>query len=130
MMRPYILLLMFVVGLMPAKAMEPTGDGIELMMVEQAGCVWCARWDKEIGPVYPKTDEGKRAPLRRFDKHDPLPEKIHVARGFIYTPTFVLLVDGTEKGRIEGYPGEDFFWGLLEQLLTSVDKAVSTQANK
>ena len=34
-----------------------------------------------------------------------------------FTPTFVLVDDGREIGRIEGYPGEDFFWGLLERLL-------------
>nr|WP_321443010.1 thioredoxin family protein [uncultured Cohaesibacter sp.] len=98
-------------------------------MVEQEGCIWCARWNKEIGPVYPKTEEGKQAPLRRFDKHDPLPDGIHVTRGFFYTPTFVLLVDGQEKGRIEGYPGEDFFWGLLDQLVASVDKTGTAKAS-
>ena len=34
-----------------------------------------------------------------------------------FTPTFVLIDDGREVGRIEGYPGEDFFWGLVEQLV-------------
>jgi hypothetical protein len=34
-----------------------------------------------------------------------------------FTPTFVLVDEGREIGRIEGYPGEDFFWGLLERLL-------------
>jgi hypothetical protein len=34
-----------------------------------------------------------------------------------FTPTFVLVQDGRELGRIEGYPGEDFFWGLLERLM-------------
>jgi hypothetical protein len=35
----------------------------------------------------------------------------------IYTPTFVLAENGEELGRIEGYPGDAFFWGLLERLL-------------
>lgn len=99
---------------------------LELVMMEEEGCMWCARWNREIGPIYPKTDEGKRAPLRRLDKADPLPEGIELARGVFYTPTFVLLVDGVEKGRIEGYPGEDFFWGLLDQLIASVDKAANS----
>ncbi|MBL3206218.1 thioredoxin family protein, partial [Klebsiella pneumoniae] len=33
-----------------------------------------------------------------------------------YTPTFILVDGGREIGRIEGYPGADFFWGLLERL--------------
>lgn len=40
-----------------------------------------------------------------------------LARRVTFTPTFVLLVNGTERNRIEGYPGEDFFWGLLGQML-------------
>ena len=31
--------------------------------------------------------------------------------------TFVLMHNGAEIGRILGYPGEDHFWGLLQQLL-------------
>lgn len=129
MIRSFLLLLLLLTGIAPVHAAEPTGTGMELMMVEEEGCVWCARWHKEIGPIYPKTDEGARAPLRRIDKHTTLPRQIKPARGFFYTPTFVLLVDGEEKGRIEGYPGEDFFWGLLDQLLTSVDKAVSAKTD-
>ena len=32
-----------------------------LIMVEEKGCVWCARWNDEISHIYPKTDEGKAA---------------------------------------------------------------------
>jgi hypothetical protein len=33
-----------------------------------------------------------------------------------FTPTFVLLDGDREIGRIEGYPGQDFFWARLENL--------------
>lgn len=39
----------------------------------------------------------------------------------MYTPTFILLEDGQEVGRIEGYPGEGFFWGLLGKMLEKLD---------
>jgi hypothetical protein len=29
----------------------------------------------------------------------------------------VLVEDGVERGRITGYPGAEFFWGMLEQLM-------------
>ena len=38
-------------------------------------------------------------------------------RKVLYTPTFILVEGGQEIGRIEGYPGEDFFWGLLKMML-------------
>ncbi|PSK80985.1 hypothetical protein CLV79_11816 [Limimaricola soesokkakensis] len=89
---------------------------LELVMVEQAGCPWCARWNGEIGPIYPKTEEGEAAPLRRIDIGE-LPDGMELAGKVVFTPTFLLVEDGRELGRIEGYPGEDFFWGLLSRLL-------------
>ena len=83
-----------------------------LLMAEEVGCMWCARWNSEIAPIYPKTAEGKAAPLRRFDLHNDDPGVDFQSR-VTFTPTFILVEDGKELGRIEGYPGEDFFWGLL-----------------
>jgi hypothetical protein len=89
----------------------------ELMMVEQTHCEWCEAWNAEVGGVYHLTDEGKRAPLRRQDLFDPMPENVSIEGRVHFTPTFILLVDGREVGRIEGYPGEHFFWPMLAQLL-------------
>jgi hypothetical protein len=47
----------------------------------------------------------------------PLPEGVTLSAPAVFTPTFVLLADGVEAGRIEGYPGEDFFWPLLSGLI-------------
>ena len=93
----------------------------ELVMVEETGCMWCARWNAQIAPIYPKTEAGKAAPLRRIDKNTPLPNDIKLARPVLFTPTFIILLDGIEAGRLEGYAGEDFFWSLLEQLLVQND---------
>lgn len=88
----------------------------ELVMVEQRGCAWCERWDAEIGPIYPKTEEGARAPLRRVQIRA-LPDDIAFASRPVFTPTFVLVADGRELGRIEGYAGDEFFWFILGELL-------------
>ncbi|MDA7430226.1 hypothetical protein PGB28_17320 [Primorskyibacter aestuariivivens] len=88
-----------------------------LIMVEEPGCIWCARWNEEISEIYPKTPEGQAAPLRRIDIRDPTPDDLSFARSLHFTPTFVLMLDGKEVSRIEGYPGEDFFWGLLTQMI-------------
>jgi hypothetical protein len=91
-------------------------DATELIMFRREGCSWCERWDREIGTIYPKTALGKRAPLRMVDiDRDASP--VRVRSRILYTPTFVLAVRGEELGRIEGYPGDAFFWGLLERLL-------------
>lgn len=90
---------------------------VELIMIEQAGCMWCVRWNKEIGVAYDKTSEGKIAPLRRVDLHAPWPEDLKGIRPERLTPTFVLADNGEEIGRLRGYPGDEFFWVLLDELL-------------
>ena len=89
----------------------------ELIMVEEPGCYWCGEWNKDIAAIYPKTPEGKFAPLRRIDVHNRLPDDLTFQRAAVYTPTFILVRDGQELARIEGYPGEDIFWGLLGRML-------------
>ena len=85
-------------------------------MVEQPGCGWCEAWNREIATIYPKTPEGQAAPLRRVDLRAQ-PADLTYARKVLFTPTFVLVENGVELARIEGYPGEDFFWGLLGMML-------------
>jgi len=89
----------------------------QLIMFEQENCEWCEVWTEEIGPIYPKTTEGKRAPIRRVDIHYPMPQDLSHIESSRFTPTFVLMHKGEEIGRIRGYPGEDFFWGLLDQMM-------------
>lgn len=86
-------------------------------MLERPGCVWCQRWDVEVGSVYARTDEGQAAPLMRHRIQAPLPENVVLQHGTRLTPTFVLLREGVEVGRIEGYPGEQFFYGFLQNLI-------------
>ncbi len=97
-------------------ALPPLARAAELVMVEQAGCHWCARWDDEIAHIYPKTEEGRIAPLRRVDLRQ-LPEEITFTSKPVFTPTFVLVQDGEELGRLEGYNGDEFFWFLLAKLI-------------
>ncbi len=101
-----------------------TADTV-LLMAEEDGCYWCATWTKQIGPIYPKTPEGQMAPLLRYDVTGPAPDGMHLDRPVHFTPTFILMQDGAEMGRIEGYPGEDFFWGLLSQLFQNANISLS-----
>jgi thioredoxin-related protein len=90
---------------------------MELVMFRQGGCPWCAAWDREIGPIYPKTDIGQRLPVRFIDISRARDFEGEFKSPIRFTPTFVLLDGGREIGRIEGYPGQDFFWARLENLV-------------
>jgi hypothetical protein len=99
----------------------PGARAAELVMFEQPGCAWCEAFDREIAPVYGKTEEGFRAPLRRVDIAQALPADLAFIDTERLTPLFVLVNRGREIGRIRGYPGEDHFWGLLGVLLAKLD---------
>src|SRR3546814_19378623 len=77
----------------------------------------CLRLDREIAPIDPKTAEGHQAPLRRVDVTRPWASDIAGIGGDIYTPTFIVVENGTEVARLRGYPGEHFFWPLLNEML-------------
>ena len=96
--------------------------GAELIMFEQKGCVWCEKFDREIAPAYTRTPEGKRAPLRRLDIGSPLPADLAFIQRECFTPVFVLVDQGREFGRIRGYPGDTFFWGLLANMIERLDR--------
>ncbi len=88
--------------------------GVRLMMVEQAGCRYCIEWDQEIAPKYPESKEGRFAPLQRVKRDDP---RLSVFKPVIYTPTFLVVQDGKEVGRVTGYAGKLFFWEELDEQL-------------
>ena len=105
---------------------SPPARAAELVMFHEEWCEWCERWEAEVGVVYAKTSEGRRAPLRRIDIHGKFPGDVKLKSRPHYTPTFVLVDKGQEVGRIEGYPGEDFFWAILAKLIQKLRAEVKT----
>lgn len=118
-MRMPAALLALALSLAPARAAE-------LVMFEQRGCSWCQKFDREIAPAYEKTAEGKRAPLRRVDIARPLPADLAFIQRERFTPVFVLIDQNREIGRIRGYPGDTFFYGLLGNLIAQMDRGEAT----
>lgn len=111
-----------IVRLMCALAMLTAGalEAAELVMVERAGCAWCERWEKDVAPAYMQSEEGRRAPLRRvsLDRGQPALQLKEPVR---FTPTFILVEQDREIGRITGYLDNAMFWGLLGVLLGKLD---------
>ncbi|PLX35054.1 MAG: SoxS protein [Hyphomicrobiales bacterium] len=109
---------------LPALFAPPPLGAAELVMFEAPGCTYCRMWNHDLGPIYPKTTEGARAPLRRVT----IAKQKGVSgleRPIIHTPTFVLMDHGKEVGRIRGYMGDEFFWAMLDNLLEKLPKSGS-----
>lgn len=118
----------FIATLLLALLLAPAARSAELVMFEQKGCVWCQRFDRDIAPAYDKTTEGKRALLRRVDIGQPVPVDLAFIRRERFTPVFVLVDAGREFGRIRGYPGDTFFFGLLANMIEKLDRREAAPA--
>jgi hypothetical protein len=118
-MRGWLIGLLAVVALAaslwcPAVNAGSEDGAIRLVMVEETGCRFCARWNAEIGGAYEASAEGRFAPLNRVKRAAP---ELEGLRPIVFTPTFILMRGTVEVGRITGYPGKDFFWDELAPLL-------------
>ena len=96
----------------------------ELVMFTRDGCPWCARFEREVGPIYPKTPEGRLAPLQRVEVKPGGTVMPGLNEPVIAAPTFVLFDEGREIGRITGYLGDDAFWGLLGKMLADMERPI------
>ncbi|NQU59473.1 MAG: hypothetical protein HQ513_19745 [Rhodospirillales bacterium] len=99
---------------------QSNAKAAELVMFESDSCEWCEAWNEDIGVVYGKTSEAKIVPLRRVDMDSDRPADLRHLEGLMYTPTFIVMENGREVGRIVGYPGEDFFWQLLNEIIKKI----------
>jgi hypothetical protein len=101
-------------GTLAADAQSLGSSPVILLLIEDRGCPYCARWDRDVGPGYARSPEGQFAPLVRRYRGSP---DVSFLDGVVFSPTFLVLKDGKEVGRIVGYAGPDFFWSELSALL-------------
>ena len=93
---------------------------LRLLMVEQAGCYYCRVFNRDIAPVYEKSTEGLAAPLVHVQLRGDLPEGVTLNTQPFVTPTFILIgPDGAEIERLTGFPGEDFFWPYISDMIST-----------
>jgi len=97
----------------------------QLVMVEETHCPYCARFNAEIAPAYPKTTEGMAAPLRRINIDEGWPADLSHIKSESLTPTFILIQNNRELGRLHGYQGDEFFWFLLGELMEKLEPATA-----
>ena len=98
------------------------GKAAELLVVEDPACGPCILFDRQVGPVYPKTDEARRAPLRRIPYGEPAPEPYAFIGQPEVAPTFVLVDQGRELGRFQGFVSDELFWMNLARLMHQLDR--------
>lgn len=122
-LRPVLaLLIALVLAIGPASLRaEPVGSGLQLLMVEDRGCAACRQWRADVLPGYAAHPQGRAAPLLIVDIDGPWPNGLALARRPQITPSFILLRNGQEVSRVEGYAGQAHFWPVLAEMLHGAD---------
>ncbi|MFZ0572965.1 MAG: thioredoxin family protein [Rhodomicrobium sp.] len=108
-------------------ALSSAASAAQLVVFGSAHCPYCLAWEREIGRVYPQTGEARQAPLRRLDVDAGPPADLRMKEVHI-TPTFVLVDNGREVGRIVGYSGGQSFWPELHRLLAKLHPRIGRGA--
>lgn len=90
---------------------------LQLLVAHDAACGDFARWQREIGPAYATSPEGRAAPLLDVSMDGPWPDGLALSSRPRQTPTFILVDEGREIGRIEGYGDAASFRAGLSRLL-------------
>ena len=94
------------------------GDS-KLIMITDSSCIFCKRWERDIGQIYPKTDIAEKFPLTRIEFNSNQKEASYSFKNISGTPTFIFLKDEVEIGRIEGFNDAEMFWWLVEDIMIS-----------
>ncbi len=108
------------IALIAFASLPSAANAAQLVVFGSAHCPYCLAWEREIGRIYPLTEEARQAPLRRVDSQARLPADLAQLREVHISPTFILVDEGREVGRIVGYSGDQFFWPQLQRLLAKL----------
>lgn len=85
----------------------------ELLVFEIDGCRYCAAFRDNLGARYQSSTTHRAAPLRYVDIARAESAAAGLVRDITIAPTIVLMQDGQEVARIEGYPPPEVLFGLV-----------------
>ncbi len=87
--------------------------GLELVVFEADGCIYCEVLRRDVVPIYSASPESTRAPLRFFNVSREDESRIGLTSAITLAPTVVLFRDGRETDRLAGYTGPDLILRLV-----------------
>ena len=86
-----------------------------LIMVTSDHCPYCQAWELDVGAVYNKSPYATTLPLTRVEIGSKMPESVTLQKPVVGTPTFLIIHDGQEINRQNGYFDADLFWWWLSE---------------
>ncbi|MEQ1717663.1 MAG: thioredoxin fold domain-containing protein [Hyphomicrobium sp.] len=97
----------------------PASENFELVVMEAPGCTYCTLFRRDVLPSYEASPRAKDMPIRFVDVNDEAAEALGLETPVDIVPTFLVLKNHKEVGRIPGYTGPEYFFHTINYLLTS-----------
>jgi thioredoxin-related protein len=89
----------------------------ELIVIEVEGCIYCKVFRRDVLPAYMASSRGKEAPIRFVDYNEPAAAELPLNQPVRIVPTFIMLKQNKEVGRIPGYVGRAEFFRAVTRML-------------
>ena len=116
-LKCFALTVLLVTGLSNYCQNEALANNVQLVMFTSKDCPACQSWEKKIGVVYKKSQYQIALPLERVIVSHPLPDWISIQQPIRGTPTFIIIENGQEVGRITGFNDPEMFWWQLSSFV-------------
>lgn len=98
----------------------PSAPSAELIVIEVDGCIYCRVFRRDILPAWLASPHSRNVPIRFVDYNGPGASGLPVSGPVKIVPTFIMIKDDREIGRIPGYIGRtEFFRAVTHMLSTS-----------
>lgn len=100
-------------------AATPSGR-LQLIVMEAPGCIYCGVFRRDVLPSFAASERGKELSVRFLDVNDLERANLTLETSIDIVPTFVLVQDLREVGRIPGYVGPAAFFQSISHLLSAL----------
>ena len=114
--RVYVgLITAFALALTFAASLQTAAADSRLIMVTSDHCPSCQAWELDVGKVYDKSPYATTLPLTRVEIGSKMPGGVTIQKPVVGTPTFLIVHNGQEIGRQNGYIDAEMFWWWLSE---------------
>lgn len=96
---------------------RPVAEAIEIVVMEAPGCIYCSLFRRDVLPSYEASKRARSVPVRFLDVNDLEKSNLDLDGPVDIVPTFVVLKDRREMGRVPGYVGPENFFHALNHIL-------------
>lgn len=93
----------------------------ELIVLEVANCTYCDVFRQVVLPRYQRSKRAGELPIRFVDLNDPAADQLRLSSSVTIVPTVVMMREGAEIGRINGYMGPEAFFQSISQTFGAAD---------